>query len=184
MSLDQELARIAAAAAAFASAGEEVAGVIAAEPAGGERLYVCAFRAPDDGTSWLVLDDAGAAVVERARVREAVSIAGLCEVAEEVAAGGDLDELLSRLVALRLTENPEGIDEAEAAVLALQGAVGAPPNVASPARLDAVGGATRRLEHALGNSSGSPFAEAMKQAIGTVEELRKDVEASYKTELA
>ena len=48
-----------------------------------------------------------------ATVKDAVSIAALCEIAEESAVGGDLDELLSQLVALRLTENPEGIDEAE-----------------------------------------------------------------------
>ena len=49
-----------------------------------------------------------------------------------------------------MTEQPDGIEEAEEAALALERAIGAPPRVASPAYLDAVGAATRRLELALG----------------------------------
>jgi hypothetical protein len=107
----------------------------------------------------------------------------MCELAEEAAGGGDLDDLRSRLVALRLTENPPGIDEAEEAAIELQSTIGAPPRVASPAHLDAVGGATRRLEEALGEGPGSPFVEAMKAATGTVDALVRDVEARYKRPL-
>jgi hypothetical protein len=107
----------------------------------------------------------------------------MCELAEESAGGGDLSDLRGRLLSLRLTENPSGIDEAEEAALALEAAVGSPPRVASAAYLDAVGTATRRLERALGEG-GSPFAEAMRQATGAVEELTRDVEARYKRPLA
>ena len=104
-------------------------------------------------------------------IKDVVSIAALCEIAEESAVGGDLDELLSQLVALRLTETPEGIDEAEEAVRALQRTIGAPPQLASPARLDEIGAATRRLEQALDPAAPSPFTAALKGAQGTIDEL-------------
>src|SRR6266511_2837363 len=47
-----------------------------------------------------------------------------------------------------------------------------------------LGDATLRLEQALGDSAGSPFAEAMRQGLATVEELAHDVESSYKLQLA
>jgi hypothetical protein len=182
VALSDELSSAVAAAEAFAGPGEEVAGVLAAEPARGERIYLCAFDA-GDRRAWLALDGAGRPVESRARVREAVSIAALCEVAAESAGGGALDDLRARLASLRLTEDPPGIEEAEEAALGLEHAVGAPPRVASPAYLDAVGAATRRLELALGTNGASPFAAAMKEATGAVEALAADVEAAYKREL-
>ena len=102
----------------------------------------------------------------------------------ETAAGGDLDELRSQLAALRLTENPPGIDEAEQAALELQHVLGAPPVLATPARLDEIGAATRRLEVALGGAvQGSPFAAAMKGASEVVEALQREVEGSYRIDL-
>ena len=99
------------------------------------------------------------------------------------AVGGDLDELLSQLVALRLTENPEGIDEAEAAVRALQQTIGVPPQLASPARLDEIGAATRRLELALDPAAPSPFTAALKGAQGTLDELLNEVVGAYRVPL-
>jgi hypothetical protein len=183
VALDEDLSRIAASAAAYAEPGEEVTGVVPAEPAAGRRIYLCAFRREDDATSWIALDDDADPVDDRALVRDAVSIAAMCELAEEVAAGGDLDDLRSQLVALRVTENPPGIDDAEQAVLGLQQTIGATPRVATPRHLDAVGAATRNLERALGDTSASPFAEAMKRGVETVEQLAKDVEANYKRPL-
>jgi hypothetical protein len=61
-----------------------VAGIVPAEPASGIRLYVCAYE-NEDSTHWLVLDATGVAVSDRSLVRDAVSIAALCEVAEEAA---------------------------------------------------------------------------------------------------
>ncbi|HEV8687840.1 MAG TPA: hypothetical protein VGQ84_11245 [Gaiellaceae bacterium] len=181
MELGQELERIATLAAAHADAGEDVVGVLAAEAEPGERVYLCAF-ARGDRRSWLALDAAGGALVDRARLRAAVGILALCELAEENAGGGDLGELRAQLVALRVTENPPGIDEAEEAALALENVVGAPPRLATPAHLDAVGAATRRLERALGDG-GSPFANAMQYSLGAVEELTREVESAYKRPL-
>ena len=68
----------------YAADGENLVGIVPAEPANGLRLYVCAYGRKDEST-WLVLDATGVPVEERALVRDAVSIAALCEVAEEAA---------------------------------------------------------------------------------------------------
>jgi len=205
VTLAEELARIAEIAQGLATEAERVLAVLPTEAQRGRRVYLCAFGGegnrpetdtpetdmpetdtPESDTpeTWIALDAAGEAVVERRAVRDAVSIAAMCELAEETAAGADLDDLRSRLVAVRMTENPPGIDEAEAAVAALQAVLGAPPQLATAARLDQIGAATRRLELALGGPlQGSPFAEAMKGARVVVELLTTDVEASYRGEL-
>ena len=84
MGLEKDLRRIAEAAARQAAEGEDVAGIVPAEPAGGLRLYVCAYGS-EDATSWLVLDATGVPVSDRALIRDAVSIAALCELAEDAA---------------------------------------------------------------------------------------------------
>jgi hypothetical protein len=84
VALDRDLRRIAEAAGSFASLGEEVTGIVPTEPSNGLRLYVCAYG-NEEATGWLVLDATGVAVQDRALVRDAVSIAALCEVAEDAA---------------------------------------------------------------------------------------------------
>jgi hypothetical protein len=134
MALDRELRRIAEVAVTYCRDGEELAGIIPAEPAVGVRLYVCAYRDGDE-TSWLVLTADGSPVEDRSLVRDAVSIAALYELAEE--ATGALDE---------------------------------DARVASPASLDSL--------------SGSPnVVEAIQAGTATVEELLRDVERGYKSEL-
>jgi hypothetical protein len=181
--LADDVARIAAAAARFAAAGERVAGVLAAEPLPGGRVYLCAFESAE-GRAWLALADDAEPVSDRGLVREAATLAALCEVAEESAGGGRLDEVRARLAELRETEAPAGIEEAEEAAAALARTLQPEPRLASTGYLDAVGAASRRLEHALGDSTGSPFAAAMQQALPAVEELAADVERAYKGPLA
>jgi hypothetical protein len=183
VTLADDLERIAAAAAGQARVEERLSAILAAEPSAGARAYVCAFEDGGGARSWVVLDDGGVALESRGAVRDAVTIAALCEVAAESAAGGDLDELRAQLVALRLTEAPPGIAEAEAAVTALQQVVGSPPQLATPARLDEIGGAARRLELALDPAAGSPFAAAMRAAQDAVDELVRDVESAYRLDL-
>jgi hypothetical protein len=180
--LREDLDRIASAAASHARDGEELTGVVPSVAEPDERTYLCAF-AEGDEQSWLVLDDAAELVTSREVVRRTASIIALTELAEETAGGGDLQELREQLVAIRLTENPEGIDEAEDAALELERVIGAPPRLAEPAFLDRVGAAARRLEAALGPSPSSPFAEAMKQGMHTVDEFVRDVEKHYKATL-
>jgi hypothetical protein len=179
MALRDDLEQIAARAAAFAEAGEEVGAVMAAEPAG-TRVYLCAYRNGEEVSGWLALDEGGAPVESRLTVRDAVSLVALCELAEDSAGGGELDELRSRLVGLRLTENPPGIDEAEEAIDALQRAIGSAPRIATLDYLEQVGAAARGLESALGEGPESPFAAAMKSGTAAVEELTRDVEANYR----
>ncbi len=183
MELTSELTRIGGSALTFADDGEELAGVIPAEPYAGRRVYLCAFRDGDERVGWLALDAEGAATRERALVRETASIVALCELAEENAGGGQLEELRAQLVTLRLTENPPGIEEAETAALALEQVLGASPRVASPEYLDTIGAATRELELALGGTGPSPFSEAMKGSVETVELFVGDVEDGYKLAL-
>jgi len=177
--LADDLEGIAAAAAALGD-GSAITGILATEPATGLRIYVCAFESSDGTRTWLALDGDGRPLESRRDVRDAVSIAALCEVAEEAAFPGDLDELRSQLVALRLTEAPEGIDEAEEAARGLQHILGAPPHLASPARLDAIGHAARRLEQALDPTAPSPFTSAMRSAVEVADALWRDVEAAYR----
>jgi hypothetical protein len=183
MALSDDVDRAAEAAAALAGEDETVLGIVPAEPEPGERRYLIAFARGEERT-WLVLDPHGAPVTSREDVRRAASIAAMCELAEESAGGGELDELRDRLVTLRLTESPPGIEEAEEASLELQRVLGAPPTLATPARLDEIGSATRKLEVTLGSAvHGSPFADAMKGAGEVVELLFDDVTRSYRVAL-
>jgi hypothetical protein len=180
--LREDLERIGASAAALAEEGQKLDGVVPAQAEPDERTYLCAFVRGEERT-WLVLDDEGAEVTSREVVRRTVTIIALCELAEERAGGGELQELREQLVALRLTEQPEGIEEAEEAALELERAIGAPPRLAEPAYLDRVGASALRLEQALGPSAASPFAEAMKQGMAAVDELVRDVETNYRAAL-
>ena len=85
MSLGEDVSRIAGIAAQHRAPGQLVVAVLAVDSAAGERVYLCAFADDDGEQEWLALDAAGAPVSDRARVREAASIAALVEVAEEAA---------------------------------------------------------------------------------------------------
>ena len=63
MALREDLDRVAQAALALAEQGEELAGIVPAEPQEGERTYLCAFVSGDERT-WLVLDDVEAPVTD------------------------------------------------------------------------------------------------------------------------
>jgi hypothetical protein len=178
VSLADELERIAAAAAAHGP----VSGVLAAEPAyEAARLFLVSFGS-DDALEWLVLDGAARPTDRREAVREVASIVVMCELAGELAGGGELEALRAQLAELRLVERPDGIEAAEEAALALERAIGAPPRVASLAYLDEIGAATRRLELALGERE-SPFASAVAASAGVVESFVRQVETQYKLPL-
>ena len=179
MGLEEEIAAAAEAGSAHAADGEALEAVIPAEPGKGARVYLCAFRSGEVQT-WIALDSERRPIADRALVREAVSIAAMCELAEESAGGGDVGDLRARLVELRLTEAPEGIEEAEVAAAELQETIQSPPRLASVAYLDAIGLAAARLEQALGQVGGSPFADAMRSGMPATDELAGQVIRSYK----
>jgi hypothetical protein len=183
VALADELERIRGLAEALGGPGDSVSGVLAAEPADGARVYVCSFDGADGLRSWLAVREDGSPVTARAELRAAVSIAALCELASDGAGGGDLDDLLTRLAELREREAPDGIEAAEAAARALRDVLGVPPQLASPARLDAIGAAARRLEQELSPAAPSPFVATMRGAEGVVGELQREIEAGYRMEL-
>jgi hypothetical protein len=84
MALGDDLARIAS----EASSHGAVAGVLAAEPMDGRRLYLVAFGGDDD-RGWLVLDDGGAIVAQRDDVRAAASIVAMSELVAELSGTED-----------------------------------------------------------------------------------------------
>jgi hypothetical protein len=180
--LSEELARVAEAAGRFAGPEEEVTAVIPTEPVAGVRVYLCAYGHGEPRT-WLALDPEGWPIEDRTTLRDAVTIAAMCELAEEAAGGGDLEELRTRLAEVRATEAPGGIEEAEEAARELERMIEAGPRLASPAYLDSMGAATRRLERALGADVQSPLSETMKRTVWAVDELTREVEAAYKLEL-
>jgi hypothetical protein len=176
MALADDLERIAGGAAA---PGERVTGVLAAELLDGTRVYLCAY----ESGVWLALDDAGTPLTSKRVVHDAVTLAALCEVAEETAGGGDLDDLRARLEELRVTEAPAGIEAAQEAADALAATIRPQPRLATTEYLDALGAASRRLEQALGDEAGSPFAQALEHALPAVEELAAQVIARHTTAL-
>lgn len=183
MSVSDDVGRIAALAAPFATPGETVSGIVVVEPLDARRVYLCAYESAE-GHAWLGLDDHGRPIDDRRLVREAASLAALCEVAEESAGGGDLGDLRARLAELREREAPAGIEEAEQAAAVLAETLEAAPRVARTPYLDAIGAASRRLEQALGEDARSPFAAAMQAAIPAVEGLAAEVERTYKGPLS
>jgi hypothetical protein len=179
VSLEEELSAAGEAAQEHAADGEEVVAIIPAEPGSGARVYLCAYEGAGE-RSWLALDAACVPIADRVLVRDAVAIAAMCELAEESAGGGDIGELRARLVELRLTDDPEGIEEAEAAAADLQAAIKPPPRIASVRYLDELGLAAAKLEQALGQVGGSPFAAAMKTGTAASDDLADEVERRYK----
>jgi len=179
MALSDDLERIGETASSFADPGERLAGILVAEPLEVGRMYLCGFES-EAGHAWLAFDDAGRPVADRHAVHEAASLAGLCEIAEESAGGGDLPQLIGRLSELRASEAPQGIEEAEAAARALAALLEPEPRVATTDYLYRIGVASRRLEQSLGDDAGSPFAAAMQQARGAVEALTAEIERTYK----
>ncbi len=183
VSLADDMERAAALAATHVASGDAVSGVIATEMPEGMRIYLCAFDDADGRRSWLAVRADGTAVESRVELREAVSIAALCEVAIDAAGGGDLDTLIEGLEQLRAAEAPGGIDGAIDAARALQDVVAPPLQLATPGRLDEIGAATRRLERELDPMAASPFTAAMKASQNAVGELQREVEAGYRATL-
>jgi hypothetical protein len=118
VALEAELRRIAEAAVGYAAEGEELAGLVPAEPRSGIPVYVCGYR-DGEKTSWLVFDAAGSPVEDRKLVRDSVSIAGLVELAEE-AVGGEAPEELRVATAAGLDELAASSDDRQGLAAVMQ----------------------------------------------------------------
>lgn len=178
MPLDEELVE----AAERASRYGRVTGVLAAEPVPGRRDYLVALAAPDGGSRWVALDAQGRPLKRLEEIRSVASIVALCELAGDLAGGGDLAALRQELVRVRVVEGAASVEPAEQAALELEQAIGRPPRVASPAYLDEVGAAAAALERALGDTA-SPFSASLRGGTGAVEEFVRDVERGYAVDL-
>jgi hypothetical protein len=123
VALDDDVRRAAAAARGLAASGEVVEGVLATEPKLGDRIYLVAFAADGADRSWVAVDGEGEPITSRDRVREAVSIAAICEVAEEVVP----EQLLDAPPRLATPQYLDSLGALQAEGLAgvLQSAVGA-----------------------------------------------------------
>ena len=180
MELEAELALIADAAAA--EQGDRLAAVIPTEPSpAAASISVRTRRSRDRG--WRSTPRARWSASD-ALVRAAVSVAALAELAEESAGGGKLEELRQQLVALRVTEAPEGSRTPRRRRSRSSGRSPRRRGSPRPTYLDAIGFAARRLEQALGEIGSSPFAEAMKNASPLISELESEVLAGYRGELS
>jgi hypothetical protein len=103
MASEDQLLAAAAAAKPFAVAGEEVVGVLVADPFDHGLVFLCALGPPaedDDGDpddvpdlGWIAVDAEGLALVGERRVQEASMLAALCETAEEAALVPDAGEI-------------------------------------------------------------------------------------------
>ena len=146
MALGDELERIADVAREHADEGEELAVVIPAEPGPGHACTSARSRpARIAGAGSGSMRPGQRDRRTGALIHDAVTIAALCELAEESAAGGDVDGLDARLTELAETEGVELVADAQAALGELRAILEPPPRVASPVYLDRIGLATRRL---------------------------------------
>ena len=115
---------------------------------------------------WLVLDDTGAVVTARRTGAHTASIVAMCELAEDLAGGGDLEQLRAELAAGRMVEQPPGIEEAEDAALASNACSAL--HRALPHRTSLTASAPRRLRRASLGEASSPLSSAIRGAAGAV----------------
>ncbi len=159
-----ETAIEAAGAAVAARVGRPPQGVVpVARPRGGVA-FVCAVPG-DEGFGWLVVDEAGEALVDAGAIRQIVETAAICEAAEEAAAALAIDEALPALAEAWRRAQDLGEADAELAAHATYQAVEALQplvegiRVADPVYLDRLASAAHLL--------GDRF-DLLKEAAGQV----------------
>ncbi|HET6172834.1 MAG TPA: hypothetical protein VFD90_09515 [Gaiellales bacterium] len=159
MASEDQLLAAAAAAKPFAAAGEEVVGVLVADPFDRGLVFLCALGPPaeddlDDDEipelGWIALAPDGVAIADERRVQEAAMLAALCETAEEAALVPDAPEIAEaaeRALALAGAERPELRAALDAAHVAALGAAahGDGLRVARTAYVDELADAARAL---------------------------------------
>jgi hypothetical protein len=180
VTLAEELELAAEAAAEHAEATERVAAVMAAEPGRGSRVYVVALER-EENHAYLALDGNLVPTDDRRLVRDAVTMIGLAELAEEVSgavAADELDGLFADAERRLADAGHEDAAESAAAVrsaLAELSVAAEGPRVATPGYLDRVGAAAMTLgavleayrDHAarVSDSGAGPEVEAAWAAL-------------------
>jgi hypothetical protein len=120
MASEDQLLAAAAAAKPFAAAGEEVVGVVLADPFERGLVFLCALgpAGPDDDAGdddvpelgWIAVDGDGLALADARRVQETAMLVALCETAEEAALvpdAAEIAEAAERALAIAGAERPE-----------------------------------------------------------------------------
>ncbi len=154
MTLADELEAVHAAAGSRALAGETVAAVMAAEPGLGRRVYLVAFEL-DGELSYLALNAELAPLDDQRLVREAVTMLGLAERAEEASIAVAAERLGEPFAdAAQALESAGDSDAAASAravgtALAALAVVADGPRLATPLYLDRIGAAASALGIAL-----------------------------------
>jgi hypothetical protein len=182
MTLEVELQAAHAAASTLTSGDESVAAVMAAEPGRGHRVYVVAFER-DGELSYLALDASLEPLQDRRLVREAVTMLGLAERAEEASTAIVGDALDAAFADAERALRVAGQDAAAATAAAVRVALAAlsdvvaGPRLATPLFLDRVGAAAAELGRRLddfrsdlerlsdGTQAASPEIEAGWRAL-------------------
>jgi hypothetical protein len=161
MASEDQLLAAAAAAKPFATAGEEVVGVLVADPFEHGLVFLCALGPPVDDEEefdedavpelgWIAVDGEGLALSDERRVQEAAMLAALCETAEEAALvpdAADIAEAAERALALCPVDRPElrsALEAAREAALAAA-AHGAGLRIARTGYVDELAEAARAL---------------------------------------
>jgi hypothetical protein len=137
MASEDQLLAAAAAAKPFAAAGEEVVGVVLADPFARGLVFLCALgpAGPDDDSGdddvpelgWIAVDGDGLALADARRVQEAAMLVALCETAEEAALVPDAAEIAEsaeRALAIVGEERPDlraALEETRTGALAAAG---------------------------------------------------------------
>jgi hypothetical protein len=103
MASEDQLLAATAAAKPFAAAGEDVVGVLVADPFDHGLVFLCALGPPIDEDDddeeeipelgWIAIDAEGLAIADSRRVQEAAMLVALCETAEEGALVPDAAEI-------------------------------------------------------------------------------------------
>ena len=117
MASEDDLVDAAHAAEEFLFDGEEVVGVLAADPFDRGVVFLCALGDPDDEPvgdeppelGWVAIDASGQGITDASLVREAASLVALCETAEEAALvpeSGKLSAAADRAIGLAGPNRP------------------------------------------------------------------------------
>ncbi len=150
MTLAVELEAAHTAAHGWAADDESVAAVMVAEPGLGKRVYLVAFARGEE-LSYLALDAGLQPLDDRRLVREAVTMLGLAERAEEASTAITADDLEASFAEAERSLRDAGRATPAAAAAAVRDAlaelsrVAAGPRLATPLYLDRIGAAAAAL---------------------------------------
>ena len=112
-------------------------------------------------------------------MREVASIVVMCELAEELSGGGQLDELRTRLAQLRMTEQPAGIEDGRGGGARRWSARSAHRRASPRPRSSTTSAPRRSRSSRRSGELESPFASALRSSTGAMDGFLAEVETRY-----